>query len=135
MAKKKKAIVLTEEEKIANQLTTITTNFRGTKFDSDGSGKGQTDYIGGSVTIQSSTDGSEYYIVCDCGIAKHLTVDNIGRLSWTKIDGENVTNVNGMYICERCGKKYDLVEGTNIKNAASSMIFNATNVDDVPVKE
>ena len=135
MARKKKAIVLTEEEKIANQLKTVTTNFRGTKFDSDGSGKGQTDYVGGSVTIQSSTDGSEYYVVCDCGIAKHLTVDNMGRLSWTKIDGENVTNVNGTYICERCGKKYDLVEGTNIKNAASNMVFNAANVDDVPVKE
>ena len=131
---KKKAVVLTEVEKINAHFNTITSDFRGTKFDSDGSGKGEPDYIGGSVTIQSSTDGLKHYVICDCGIAKQITVDDDTRFIWELSTGGTVISTNGDYTCERCGKVYDLAQRRNRREAISSSMFITAN-SEVEAKE
>ena len=130
---RKKAVVLTEEGKIANKVKDVTEGFKGTKIDSDGSGQGKTDYVGGSVTIQSSTDGSKHYVICDCGVAKYINVNTSGVFTWELDNGGVATNINGEYICERCGKKY-YIENGGKKQAMTNLIFNANNYT-TPVEE
>ena len=133
MARKKK-VVLTEAEKINAHFNTITSDFRGTKFDSDGSGKGEPDYIGGCVTVQSSTDGLKHYIICDCGIAKQIIADAGKNLTWELSTGGTVVNTDGYYICERCGKVYDVLHSCNKSEEISSTAFITAN-SEVEAKE